>query len=1138
MSWNVHGLTSKLNNPEFISYCKCFDIFACAEIYNINKDVLNKKFPEYDIYLSKRKKSSGGGIAVFVAKTFAHLITKIETSLEECIFLLVNEQCLQTDMKVVMCFPYVPHESSPVFKNCSVKGIERLISTFNEISENLGDVEWIISGDMNARTGSLKDVYVENEVGNYLADLDFDNTISEINSCRNSRDNSFVNNYGKQLIKFCLENNLYILNGRAKGDEIGNVTCIANKGKTVVDYVIVTKNIFDRVSCFNVTPRPESDHFPLSLTLNLDHCPFSENNSPERVKTFPVIKLDWNEDKQSMYTECLNINLNNSFDEFYNFISNNDIDAANDLILDCIKHSASSMQRVIKNPQTNYKEYNEQPRWWDKDCDQLKRLKYIHLHEFHKTNKTDDLELFLKYKKLFKAECFKKKKLFDDQNVENLNECLRINNTKSFWQTMNKMLVCPYKPKPTNVSPRKFFAHFKEILNPNTHISDDTDTVVNEIIEDAESDDDYNKQITITEVENALKDLKYGKAGGCDGVGPEFFCNFTPTLVIFLCTLFNSILDTGVYPKQWCQSLIFPLHKQGDTNNPNNYRGISLLNIISKLFSSILNKRLSLWAEKNGLIPQCQAGFRKNYSTIDHIFTLQSIVKKYLSKKCGRFYVLFVDFSKAFDCIPRILLWDVLKKKGLKGKMSNIIKSMYEEVKSAVRLNKYEMTEYFECVSGVKQGCVLSPILFSLYVSELELMLKESKTNGTELLSNNELAYSLMYADDVCLMSDTVIDMQRKIRCLENFCSLFGLSVNLKKTKMIVFRKGGIIKRSEKWRFRNENITVTSYYSYLGMIFSSRLLWTTCIENLCSKASKLISRTRSLCKRYDNIDPRILFKIFDIKIKPLILYGSEIWGVGKCEKVEQMHVKFCKAVLNVGKTTHNNLTLSECGRHHLFVNYNTRAIKYWCRLLYMNETMYAKKCYLQSFNLDKLGKQNWASDIRKLLCSLGFAYAWFYQAVGNKNMFFSQVKQRLIDISIQELRSSITNFRPDYYDFHPEFSPAPYLKSVISYRSRRYIALLRTFSLPIKNNLLRMNLVNNNLCPFCCQTFVENEFHLLYRCSQYNDLRQSILESIIYVHIDENKMSKYNCLLSCAITPNTMKVIHFVNSTMKRFKKL
>lgn len=264
--------------------------------------------------------------------------------------------------------------------------------------------------------------------------------------------------------------------------------------------------------------------------------------------------------------------------------------------------------------------------------------------------------------------------------------------------------------------------------------------------------------------------------------------------------------------------------------------------------------------------------------------------------------------------------------------MLTILMNMYSSISSAVRIGIHERTNYFEGFSGVRQGCILSPLLFSLYVSELEHMLRFSGTHGIELLSNDERTHVLMYADDMCLLSDNIVDMQRKIYCLQDFCKKWGLSVNLEKTKMTVFSNGGTLKRAEKWYFGGKPINISTYYSYLGVIFSSRLIWTNCIESLCSKASRLVSRVRSLCRRYDAIEPNILFNIFDVKIKPLLLYGCEIWGVRISEQIEKVHVQFCKAVLNIGKTTPNCLALSECGRFHLFVSYQLRAMKFWLRV--------------------------------------------------------------------------------------------------------------------------------------------------------------------------------------------------------------
>ena len=122
---------------------------------------------------------------------------------------------------------------------------------------------------------------------------------------------------------------------------------------------------------------------------------------------------------------------------------------------------------------------------------------------------------------------------------------------------------------------------------------------------------------------------------------------------------FNKLFNTGTFPSEWSESVILPIYKKGDFNSPNNYRGISLLNVGGKLYSYILNKRLTQWIEDNKMLNEAQAGFRQGYSTIDHVFTLLALVQKQLLSH-GKLYVCFIDFKKAFDLVDRNTLWLIL----------------------------------------------------------------------------------------------------------------------------------------------------------------------------------------------------------------------------------------------------------------------------------------------------------------------------------------------------------------------------------------------------------------------------------------------------------------------------------------------
>ena len=189
--------------------------------------------------------------------------------------------------------------------------------------------------------------------------------------------------------------------------------------------------------------------------------------------------------------------------------------------------------------------------------------------------------------------------------------------------------------------------------------------------------------------------------------------------------------DDGFFPEKWSYALISPIHKSGDKNKPENYRGISLQPILSKIFASILSIRLKSGCASYNVIGEEQTGFRLPRSTIDNVFCLQTIVQKYLRKKGGRLYATFVDFEKAFDRVNRKILWDKLNFQHASSKMIKMLKSMYASVQACVKTPS-GLTGSFNCPVGVKQGCILSPLLFCLFLNDLQNFIS-SGSHGIDL---------------------------------------------------------------------------------------------------------------------------------------------------------------------------------------------------------------------------------------------------------------------------------------------------------------------------------------------------------------------------------------------------------------------
>ena len=280
---------------------------------------------------------------------------------------------------------------------------------------------------------------------------------------------------------------------------------------------------------------------------------------------------------------------------------------------------------------------------------------------------------------------------------------------------------------------------------------------------------------------------------------------------------FNCIILLGYFPEKWTSGLIVPLHKKGDINCVENYRGITLLSTLGKLFTRVINNRLSFWAETYGIYIEAQAGFRPNYSTVDNIFNLHGVIS-HLINNGKKLYCAFLDFRKAFDYIDRDLLWHKLLALGIRGSIFDIIRSMYTRVKSKVQVGP-DRTEDFECLLGVRQGECLSPFLFAMYLNDIEDTLRSDGFDGVNMGHLKMLI--LLYADDAAIMSENRDQLQIGLNVLEEYCTKWKITLNTDKTKVVVFRKGGRLAAADKWFYKGSELEIVTHFTYLGIVFSS-----------------------------------------------------------------------------------------------------------------------------------------------------------------------------------------------------------------------------------------------------------------------------------------------------------------------------
>ena len=754
--------------------------------------------------------------------------------------------------------------------------------------------------------------------------------------------------------------------------------------------------------------------------------------------------------------------------------------------------------------------------WYDAECKDLSDQKYDALNRYRNDRSEQNWLEYQRKRNKYISLCRKKEERWKECEREKIEKAK--NDPNKVWNLIK--MKGRGNTQQNEIPPLEWFEYFKNLLNQESG----TSTIDDQIEEDMGTHEqmcdecnvnepkELNENIREDEIRTVIQKMANNKAPGVDGLVTELFKNSSDIVIPYLLKLFNNIMDKGQYPSEWCKAVICPLHQKGSKNVKDNYRGISLLDVCGKIFTKILNHRLYNWAEKLQKLHESQAGFRTARSTTDHLFTLQAVVQKYLSKKGGRFYTLFVDFSKAFDTVIHKYLWHRLINIGVHGKVLKVLQSMYSSLESCVR-TPGGLTNFFNCCMGTRQGCMISPLLFILFINKLVVDLEEKGGQGIFISEECQNLLVLLFADDVLDLADTVGRLQRQISILEEYCDQSCMKINLTKTKIMVFRNGGFLRKNEKWFFKHEKIECVSYYKYLGLIISSRLSWSVATKTLASQAQKVIAMLQCFQYKYGKLPLSSIFHIFDRMIAPILLYGSEIWGYSYVDVIEKVHIRFCKHWLGIPKGSSDVAALGECGRYPLFVKYNLRCISYWCKILQMESHRYPKQCYNMLVELDNAGRCNWATHVKSLLFKFGFGVVWLSQEVGNFDLFKKILSQRLKDCAIQGWHESVTENKKlgTYCLFKSLLEPEKYLSLVKVSNFRIAITRFRCSShgLHIETGRHKAVAKEERICLLCRKNHIyviEDEFHFLMICPFYSELREKYLDKKYYIFPTKEKM--------------------------------
>jgi exonuclease III len=1141
VSWNINDsrdkfLGDKSDNADFL------DILAKHDIICLQETKGNIKIPNFRCYNKLRKGSRSGGLCIGIrSDLMKHLkIMNTDKFSEDFQAAKISKNLTGLSVDVVIINVYdSPENSSFKMKKKKSGTLQETLSELDSFMLTISSNSSILMmGDFNARTGSNNSIALDSDAAlQQLCDNSFSTRSHPLPTSRTSKDD-VTNSRGTKLLDFASEWNVSVMNGGVIGDIQGEWTCMLYNGSSVVDYVLASHDLKCRIRSLKVTEFNEfSDHRPLSYKVKLCTSFMSPVDISKEFSDTPLgftwkagennskksyLKNQRDEDAKSTIIHVAGTECNNTSDVY-------EMNRALTKAIMEIARKSLSKRRPPK------KRWNKNS-WYDDDCRRLKRNLRKHGKSFSKSPLNEDIR---KQYYLLKKEYRNTLKLKKYTFFANLNKDIEDNNNIKWDNFKSLKMKSSDSDKLDLYDLSNFYKFFKDLYSEKSLPDDKTDEFRNSIgrttTEEADNpttteagnlSDLLNEDITLEEVNNAIAKLKRGKAVSEDCIANEFLIYATDHLRAAIHKLFNECLKHGTYP--WNTSLITPLHKKGDRYNPDNYRAIAVGSNMGKLFAGVLLQRLIRYRAICCPDPPNQLGFCKGAQTADHIFTLTTSVRKYLSAK-KRVYSCFIDYRKAFDTVCREALLYKLSRLGIGGRFFNCMHHMYLNSKAKIKLLG-KLSHIIDVLIGTEQGHPMSPELFKCYLIGLSEDLN-SNLSDLDLLDLNGMIIShLLWADDLVLLALSKESLQLLIDRVHAYCEEWGLTVNLSKTAVMVFSNSGRqLQESYGFKFGSETIPSTKMYCYLGIVFSLTGSFTKAQDELRKKGLRAYFSLKRLID-LNQLTSKSVFRLFDALILPVCSYGCQVWlpstaffkmmalekirmdsvnslkNLAK-EPLEQIHLKFLKWTMSVHKKTINLACWGDSGRMPLVLTLSKQVLDYFNRLKAMDtakEESLVRHAFVEqrTLNLEWYNNVNKAANILKNGSQNESAMTGI--------QFKKQAKELFQELWCDGLaQSSKLKF---YASIKSTIGYEPYL-SIKGRDKRSAVAKLRCSSHRLRIETGRYTLINrtwNKCCTTCtadeaedflhlpfADPILEDEAHVLVTCPLYHHIRTTVPEPLL-----------------------------------------
>ena len=392
----------------------------------------------------------------------------------------------------------------------------------------------------------------------------------------------------------------------------------------------------------------------------------------------------------------------------------------------------------------------------------------------------------------------------------------------------------------------------------------------------------------VQEITKLVKDIKIHKSSAIENISSFVLKDAFMAIINQITYLFNIALSTGVFPRKWKVAQVIPLPKSGDPNDVNNLRPISLLTLPGKLLEKIIHKALSTYCETNHLLNKDQGGYRKEHSTIDTVAKLTDDIFNAINLK-ETTLATFIDFKKAFDTVDHKILLLKLKNLGISNLMYKLLTCYLTNRQQFILVNGVK-SDTVRLTYGIPQGSILGPLLFLVYINDIN--------------DNFEHCNVKLFADDTVLYVSYPCSqiarnkLQSDLDVLANWCELNKITINVNKTKAMIFGTKATVKRATKRELSlyNKRIDYIGVYKYLGLFLDSHLMFN---KQLNEMVKTTAFKTHQLAKVRKYINKQTALSIYKSMILPYFDYGdiliisSHQNQLNKLQKVQNRALRIC-----------------------------------------------------------------------------------------------------------------------------------------------------------------------------------------------------------------------------------------------------